>query len=51
MVIPKEPILIPKKTPELLKAEYEHKLKIYLNEGFTANIDQFVRKMVQDKRG
>ena len=39
------------KPDDLLSMEYERKQKVYFQEGFTATIDLFVRKMVQDKQG
>lgn len=51
MVLSKQSPPIPMKNPEILKVEYETRQKIYTNQGFTANIDQFLKKIVQDKRG
>ena len=39
------------KPDDILSMEYEKKQKVYFQEGFTATIDQFIRKIVQDKQG
>lgn len=46
-----ESMSVPKKNDDHFALEYETKQKLYFHEGFTATIDQFLRKIVQDKRG